>query len=354
VSAIVSFLFTLVAFAFVLAIVTLSHEAGHFFTARLFGVKVNEFGLGYPPRLFAKKGKGGTEYSINLLPLGGFVKLAGEEDPNVENSLASKSHAKRITVLAAGAIVNAVLPIVLFTFAFALPHDVTTGTIQVLAVSPGSPAEAAGIVVGDVILSFNGRQLANNAELGRDIFLDLGETVPMQIQKADGTVVTVTVTPRWNPPSGQGAVGVETQTANAVTTSVHDGLFTSISSGIRETGETMVLFKNSILSLIFGAPAQLSGPVGIAQMTGEVARAGFGPLLEFTAFLSLNLAILNILPIPALDGGRIAFVVVEWARRGKRIDPKTEGKIHFIGFVLLIGLILLVTFQDIVRIVGGG
>ena len=353
-SSVISFLFTLVAFAFVLAIVTLSHEAGHFFTARLFGVKVNEFGLGYPPRLFAKKGKGGTEYSINLLPLGGFVKLAGEEDPNVENSLASKSHAKRIIVLAAGAFVNALLPIILFTVAYALPHDVSTGQIQVLAVSPGSPAESAGIVVGDVILSFNGRQLDNNAELGRDIFLDLGKTVPMQIQKADGTVVTVTVTPRWNPPSGQGSVGLQTQTANVVTTRVHDNLFTSVSSGFRETGETMVLFKNSILSLVFGAPAQFSGPVGIAQMTGEVARAGFGPLLEFTAFLSLNLAILNILPIPALDGGRIAFVVVEWARRGKRIDPKTEGKIHFIGFVLLIGLIILVTFQDIVRIAGGG
>ena len=149
-SSVISFLFTIVAFAFVIAIVTLSHEAGHFFTARIFGVKVNEFGLGYPPRLFAKKGKGGTEYSINLLPLGGFVKLAGEEDPNIENSLASKSHAKRVTVLAAGAIVNALLPIVLFTFAFVLPHDVATGQIQVLAVSPGSPAESAGIVAGEI------------------------------------------------------------------------------------------------------------------------------------------------------------------------------------------------------------
>jgi len=352
-SSVLSFLFTIAAFALVLAIVTLSHEAGHFFSARIFGVKVNEFGLGYPPRLFAKKGKSGTEYSVNLLPLGGFVKLAGEEDPTAPGALASKSHAKRITVLAAGAIVNALLPIILFTVVFALPHQIATGKIEVLAVAAGSPAEVAGVQVGDTILSFNGRQLANNAELGRYIFLDLGETVPMQIQKADGTVVNVTVNPRWNPPAGQGAVGIETQTTDVVVTKVHDGFFTAISSGFRETGETMVLFKNSILSLIFGAPAQFAGPVGIAQMTGEVARAGFGPLLEFTAFLSLNLAILNILPVPALDGGRIAFVVVEWARRGKRIDPQTEGKIHFIGFVLLIGLILLVTFQDIVRIVGG-
>jgi len=345
-------LYTLVVFAIVLAIVVLSHEAGHFFTAKLFGVKVNEFGIGYPPRLFAVK-RGETEYSVNLLPLGGFVKLAGEEDPKVEGSLASKSHAKRITVLAAGAIVNALLPIILFTAAFALPHDVATGRIEVVEVSPDSPAEAAGIVTGDVILSVDGRELINNAELGRVIFLNLGEALPMEIRHADGTVETVTVTPRWNPPEDQGAVGIRSTTADVVVEKVSEPFFSAVASGLREAGETMVLFKNGILSLVFGADAQFSGPVGIAQMTGEVARAGIAPLLQFTAFLSLNLAILNILPIPALDGGRIAFVVVEWVRR-KRIDPQTEGKIHFIGFVILITLIILVTFQDILRIVGGG
>jgi regulator of sigma E protease len=337
----------------VLAIVVLAHEAGHFFTAKLFGVRVNEFGIGYPPRLFAIK-RGGTEYSVNLLPLGGFVKLAGEEDPKVEGSLASKSHAKRVTILAAGAVVNALLPIILFTAAFALPHDVATGRIEVVEVSPDSPAEAAGVLPGDVILSLDGRELANNGELGRIIVLNLGEAIPMEIRHADGAVETVTVTPRWDPPAGQGAVGIRSTLADRVDERVSENIFRATASGFREAGETMVLFKNSILSLVFGADAQLSGPVGIAQMTGEVARAGIAPLLEFTAFLSLNLAILNLLPIPALDGGRIAFVVIEWARRGKRIDPQTEGKIHFIGFVILITLIIMVTFQDIVRIVGGG
>ncbi len=125
--------------------------------------------------------------------------------------------------------------------------------------------------------------------------------------------------------------------------------------GFSESLDTLVLFKNSILSMITGnAEGGVAGPVGIAQITGEVARAGLSPLMEFTALLSLNLAILNILPIPALDGGRIVFVVIEWFRRGKRIDPQTEGKIHFAGFAILIMLIIMVTFNDIMRIVNGG
>jgi regulator of sigma E protease len=124
--------------------------------------------------------------------------------------------------------------------------------------------------------------------------------------------------------------------------------------GVVDCIETFVLFKNGIIMVIIGsAPATIGGPVAIAQITGEAARAGISPLLEFAAFLSINLAIINILPLPALDGGRIAFVLLEWARRGKRISPKTEGLVHLIGFVTLLSLILLITLQDIIRIING-
>jgi regulator of sigma E protease len=347
-------LFTILVFLLVLGVLVLAHEAGHFFTAKAFGVGVNEFGVGFPPRLFAVK-RGETEYSVNALPLGGFVKLSGEEDPDAPDSLASKSHAKRITVLASGAIINALLPIILLTGAFIVPHDVARGDITVVEVSPNSPAETAGLVEGDTIITFAGRELDNNAALGRYIFMYLGEPTDMGIRHADGNTSVVTVTPRWAPPEGDGAVGLRTTTDNLVIERESMPFFQAVGKGFSESIDLLVLFKNSILSMIAGtAEGGVAGPVGIATIVGDVARAGLSPLLEFTALLSLNLAILNLLPIPALDGGRIAFVAVEWARRGKRLDPQTEGKIHFMGFAFLILLIITVTFNDIMRIAGGG
>jgi regulator of sigma E protease len=150
-------------------------------------------------------------------------------------------------------------------------------------------------------------------------------------------------------------MGVSMELLNPVTSKQGEPFFRSISLGVTETFQTMVLFKNSILSLFVGnSSLQLTGPVGIAQLTGEAAQAGISPLLEFAGFLSLSLAIMNLLPLPALDGGRIAFVFLEWIRRGKRVSPKTEGTVHLIGFLLLIALALVVTYQDIIRIVKGG
>ncbi len=344
---------TLVAFFFVLAIVVIAHELGHFATAKACGVKVEEFGIGYPPRIMAVK-YGETEYSLNWVPLGGFTKMAGEEDPKIERSLASKSVGQRLIVLSAGSLMNFILPFLLLAIAYMIPHDIVVGDVSVAEVVASSPAEAAGIQAGDIILEINGKPINNTADVSRYIQLSLGNEMTILLQHSDGTTEKVTVVPRWNPPEGQGSVGFAIKTENAIVEKRSDNPWVAFKNGTTEAFETLVLFKNGILSLFIGTSSatELVGPVGIAQITGEVAQAGISPLLEWTAFFSLNLAIINLLPLPALDGGRIIFVLLEWIRGGKKVSPETEGKIHFIGFALLIMLMVAVTFQDIGRIIG--
>lgn len=349
------FFLTLLAFLFVLAIVIIAHELGHFGTAKACGIKVEEFGIGYPPRLFGIK-RGETLYSINAIPLGGFTKMAGEEDPQVERSLASKGVGTRLLVLSAGSLMNAILPFLLLSIALMIPHSVWIGDVVVQEVSENSPAEMAGITAGDTIISANGHTINNTSDLGRYIQLNLGGELDLLIEHSDGTTEEVSLSPRWRPPEGEGAIGAAIITEDPVVESQSEPFWRAIPMGIGQTVETMVLFKNGILSLFIGTAdvGGVAGPVGIAQITGEVAKAGISPLLQWTAFFSLNLAILNLLPLPALDGGRIAFVLLEWVRRGKRISPKREGLVHFIGFALLMAFILAVTFQDILRIISGG
>jgi len=235
-----------------------------------------------------------------------------------------------------------------------VPHDIVTGQVLVEEIAPNSPAAMAGIQSGDTIISINKKTLNNTIELSREIQLNLGKEVTMVISHSDSTTEEVQLTPRWRPPQGQGAIGILVKTSNPTIVSRSEPFWRAIPLGVKECIETFVLFKNAIISLFIGTVSfQVAGPVGIAQMTGEVARAGISPLLEFAAFLSINLAIINIFPLPALDGGRIVFVLLEWIRRGKRISPKTEGLIHGIGFILLMAAILAITYQDIIRIISG-
>jgi regulator of sigma E protease len=346
-------LLTIVVGIVVLSVLIFVHELGHFIAAKASGVWVEEFGFGFPPRLFGIK-RGETIYSLNAIPFGGFNKLSGEVDPSAPRSLAGKSYAIRLLVISGGIIMNLLLPFVLLSVAFIVPHDVVTGQVVVKEVASGSPAAMAGIEPGDTLLSVNGKTLNSSGELSRYIQLNLGKEVTISVKHSDSTTEEVKLIPRWRPPEGQGAIGTLSQTVNPAIVSESYPFWQAIPMGARSCIETLVLYKNGIIGMIIGTvPVVMAGPVGIVQVTGEMAQAGISPVLELAAFISIAVAITQILPFPALDGGRIAFVLLEWVRRGKRIPPRVEGIVHSIGFIVLIALLVAITYQDIIRIITG-
>lgn len=345
---------TIGAFVGIIVVLIIAHEFGHFIAAKSFRVRVHEFGLGFPPRVFSTR-RGETVYSLNAIPLGGFTKMAGEEDPKVPRSLASKRIGTRILVLSAGSIMNIILPLLLFSIAFMLPHNLVIGKVVVEEVALNSPAARAGIEPGDTLLSFNQKPVHNTGDLQRYIQLNLGKESTIVVQHSDSTTESVQLVPRWRPPEGQGAMGITVRMIDATVVRQSEPPWRAAPLAVSACVETFVLFKNGIIGMATGTtPFEVAGPVGIAQITGEVAKAGISPLLEFAAFLSINLALINIFPLPALDGGRILFVLLEWVRRGKRVSPKTEGLVHFIGFATLISVIMVITYRDIIRIISGG
>jgi regulator of sigma E protease len=321
--------------------------------AKLSGIKVEEFGMGFPPRIFGIR-RGETIYSLNWIPLGGFCKMLGEEDPSAPRSFASKRPAIRLATLAAGPLMNAILPIVLLSIAFMVPRQVAVGDVVIDQVTADSPAAEAGIVPGDTVLSINGNSIQNIGDVIYDIHLKMGEKITLELKGADGNLRTATLVPRWDPPPGEGAVGIAMTMANTGNVSQSYPFWEAVPKSISSIGDTFVLMRNEVTSWFVQKKApEVAGPVGIFQLTGEVREAGPSYIIQFTAFLSLNLAIVNILPLPALDGGRIVFVLLEVVRRGKRVSPRTEGLIHYVGFAMLIALILVISYFDILRVVSG-
>ncbi len=346
-------LLTIVVFFALLILLVLTHELGHFGAAKLTKVKVEEFGIGFPPRIWGFK-RGETTYSINWIPFGGFTKLLGEEDPSETGSLASKGIPVRILVLVAGSLLNILLPLLLFTIAFMIPHNVLSEKVVIKEVIAGSPAQVAGIETGDQVIKVGNRAVQNRADLSYGIQLNLGNSIPIVIQKADSSTKTVTVVPRWNPPQGQGATGIVLSGIDTVSETESMSILEAMPASFTHSWEILILFRNEVVSWFVRSTApQLAGPIAIAQLTGEVVKAGISPLLEFAALISINLGIFNLLPFPGLDGGRLIFVLIEWVRRGKRISPQKEGLVHMIGFMALILLILVISYFDISRLVRG-
>ncbi len=330
-----------------LSVIVIAHELGHFITAKASGVRVEEFGLGFPPRLISFK-RGETRYSLNAIPFGGFTKLTGEEDPKEPRSLASKSRGIRLLVLSAGSLMNILLALLLFSIIFMFPYDVETGQVVVEEVAPNSPAAMAGIVPGDIILSINDQPVDSNAELSQYSKGNLGKETTILVQHSDSTKENIQLIPRLQPPAGEGAIGVATRTVKRYP------LWQAIPMGATTLAKTVVFWVEALVGVFAGkVTASFVGPVGLVQSIGEVAKIGIVPLLDVTALISLILGICNLFPLPAIDGGRIAFVFLEWVRRGKRVSPKIEGMIHLVGLAMLIVFMVAVTYQDIIRIISG-
>lgn len=349
---------TILSFLVVLSVLVVVHELGHFLVAKRFGVKVLEFGIGHPPRLFAIK-RGETEYSLNAIPLGGFVRMLGEETATMRDvprpedagrSFSAKSRGQRALILVAGPAMNFLLVPVLLTalFMIGVPQEdpAAQNQVQIHGVVPGSPAAQAGLRPGDIIESIDGHPIASVEDLREATRTRLGQEITLTVRRA-GRAVTVTLTPRADPPPGQGAMGIQ---VGRVYTTVSYPIWEALPRGVVTTFELLWLFAHGIWLTLSGlVQPDVVGPIGIAEMTGRAASRGIGALLQFTAFISLNLAIFNLLPFPGLDGGRLLFVALETVRGRRVLSPQREGLIHFIGIMILLTLILLVSFNDIMR-----
>lgn len=345
---------TLPVFFAVFILLVFVHEAGHFFVAKAAKVKVHEFGFGYPPRLIGVK-RGETEYSINAVPLGGFVRLAGEEDPREQGSLAGKSAPIRFAVLIAGSAMHVLLAIIIFTTLFMVPTSVVTGgeQVQIKQVITGSPAEAAGIQAGDIVVRADGQPVIGFEDLKNAVDAHQGTEITLDLLR-EGAEVQVQVTPRLDPPPGQGAMGISYGWAVLHTETQSYPFWQAVPKAVSYTFTIPVLLKDGIVQMIEQRDLSgLGGPVGIAQATGEVANMGVAPLFNWIGVLAMMLAVMNLLPIPALDGGRLLLLAIEVVRRGKRIAPEKEKLVHLIGFALLLMLVLVATYNDILRIIEG-
>jgi regulator of sigma E protease len=357
-------LLTIIIFLIILSVLVLVHELGHFLTAKSFGVRVDEFGLGYPPRaktLFSSKG---TVFTLNWLPFGGFVKIFGE-DPSQDSAgqpdaLTSRPKWQQAAVLVAGVLANALLAWVLFTGAFLIgvpsapspDYEVTNLHTNVTDTVAGSPADLAGLVSGDEIVSVGrGNIFANlDPEQISNFIASSKEPVKITVLRA-GQKITDTITPVSGLVPDRLAVGVSLSSVGTAKL----GLLAAIKEGAvdtwRLTQEIVVGLAGFLKNIFVGHPdfSEVTGPVGIVGLVGQAKDLGFAYILFFSAFISINLAVLNLLPIPALDGGRLLFVIIEAVSR-KKIPSKIVNTLNGLSFAVLILLMILVTIRDVVHL----
>ena len=335
----------------IIAVLILVHEWGHFFTARRIGIPVHEFSIGFGYQLFSIK-KNGVVYSLRLLPLGGYVRMAGEEPGDQEdpNGFSNRTPLEKIRVAFAGPFMNFVLAVFIFIYIYTfigVPHNADEPVIG--RVVSGQPADRAGIQAGDIILSVNGESINSWTEFTGKL-ADNPEGQVLEIKAMRNEIIeSFTLTPEKSDTAETPIIGVAGKVEYE-----KQGIVNSIKIGFQQTYQLTALLLSGLWMMISGGVSMndVAGPAGIVQLVGEAAQFGGVFLLSFSAFLSINLGILNLLPIPALDGSRIVFAIVEAIRR-KPLEPEKEGFVHWIGFLFLIGLMLLVTYNDIIRLIRG-
>jgi regulator of sigma E protease len=336
-----------------LAALIIIHELGHFFAARLLGVEVEEFGLGFPPRLLTLFTAGGTRFSLNLIPLGGFVRPKGENDPDVPGGLAASSPWVRLAVLSAGPLANLAVGVILYALIFTRIGMPITDQVRIVQVEPDSPAQQAGLLAGDLIVRVNEVEVDSMQALQAEISESVEQSTVLVYQR-DGQTHETTLVPRSDPPPDQGAIGI------VMGNPTRDiSILAAIPMGIQAVGDHASQLLAFPVRMIRGetAPEQgrLVGLKGMFDIYQEVRQdeptatvpAGV-TVMSFFAAITISLGIFNLLPIPALDGGRIMFVLPEILLR-RRVPARYENVIHLVSFALLLMLLLYVNLQDFIN-----
>ena len=382
---------TIIVFILILSVLIFVHELGHFIAAKKAGILVEEFGFGLPPRIWGKK-IGETIYSINALPIGGFVKLYGEDGENQRltpstqhpknRAYYEKSIFRRLTVLLAGVSMNLLLAIVCFSILYFISGIPTkTGKVLVGGVVDNSPAKTAGIKEEDQIISVDSQKVYQSEEFlklikekeGKKVLLEISRENNNPCKKVSDSVLggmatgefefqcqgenlILSVVPRKSPPEGQGPLGIAIFDTELKKYPIWQMPFLGVREGFKESLSwgKMILssLKTMLATLILKGqlPKDIAGPVGIFKITNTAVQAGYLAVLQFLGILSVNLAIINILPFPALDGGRLIFLGYELVFR-KKANPKWEASINSVGMALLLALMVLITINDVLRLV---
>ncbi len=353
-------LLTIVSFVVVLGILVFVHEFGHYITAKLSDIRVEEFALGFGPKLVSRQW-GETAYSIRIIPLGGFCNLTGEFPPDddvseeeleiyneaLENGRCfhQKSIGKRFAVLFMGPLMNFLLAIVVFSlvfFAYGIPVDSSPSTV-IGQVEPNKPAARAGLQPGDQITAINNQEVEEWSDMASLIHNSNEKIIKVEYKRGDNKFVA-NIKPEYNEEVGADVIGIYPRMIKEKI-----GLFKSIQLGFVQTWNVVALTVTGFAQMISQRSAEeLGGPIMIASIVGQAAKIGLSNLLNWLAIISINLGIINLLPFPALDGGRILFILVELVR-GKPVPAEKEGFVHFIGFILLMVLMVFIIYRDLVR-----